>query len=289
MPLCIDFGCYGPSCTAWCPTFIIEKACSVDSRGRSIAPDQCDQAGSSHSHGMRISRFRLEDRSDAGRQLAARLLPMALERPVVYALPRGGVPVALEIARALRAPLDLILVRKIGAPGAPEVALGAVVDGEHPQTVINEEVRRRSGADDVFLDRARARELRRSSGAGPSISATAREWIPPAGPRFGRRRLRDRRDHEGGAGGDEAAGAAKVCVAVPVAPEEPYGSSASRPTSWCAFTLRAFLRRGASTTTSTSSPMRDDRSAAPGVGRGDRRARARRPRPGVRLQSRRSA
>ena len=84
---------------------------------------------------------------------------MGLDKPVVYALPRGGVPVALEIARALRAPLDLILVRKIGAPGAPEVALGAVVDGENPQTVINEEVRRRSGADDIFLERARAREL----------------------------------------------------------------------------------------------------------------------------------
>ena len=56
------------------------------------------------------------DRADAGRQLAVRLLPMALDRPVVYALPRGGVPVALEIARVLRAPLDLILVRKIGAP-----------------------------------------------------------------------------------------------------------------------------------------------------------------------------
>ena len=77
------------------------------------------------------------DRADAGRQLAARLVPMSLDRPVVYALPRGGVPVAAEVARALGAPLDLILVRKIGAPGAPEVALGAIVDGANPQTVIN--------------------------------------------------------------------------------------------------------------------------------------------------------
>ena len=103
--------------------------------------------------------FTFIDRSDAGRQLASRLGAMALERPVVYALPRGGVAVALEIARTLGAPLDLLLVRKIGAPGAPEVALGAVVEGEPPQTVINEDVRRMSRADDAYLERARAREL----------------------------------------------------------------------------------------------------------------------------------
>ena len=108
---------------------------------------------------MTGSGFRFADRAEAGRQLASRLSPMSLDKPVVYALPRGGVPVAVEIARTLRAPLDLILVRKIGAPGAPEVALGAVVDGANPQTVVNEEVRRRSGADDAFLERARAREL----------------------------------------------------------------------------------------------------------------------------------
>jgi erythromycin esterase-like protein/predicted phosphoribosyltransferase/predicted alpha/beta-hydrolase family hydrolase len=99
------------------------------------------------------------DRADAGRQLGRRLASMNLDRAVVYALPRGGVPVAAEVARALKAPLDLILVRKIGAPGAPEVALGAIVDGENPQTVINEEVRHRSGADDAWLERARAHEL----------------------------------------------------------------------------------------------------------------------------------
>jgi putative phosphoribosyl transferase len=99
------------------------------------------------------------DRADAGRQLAARLVAMTLDRPIVYALPRGGVPVALEIARALHAPLDLVLVRKIGAPGTPEVALGAIVEGDPPQTVINEDVREMSGATDSFFEDARAREL----------------------------------------------------------------------------------------------------------------------------------
>lgn len=99
------------------------------------------------------------DREDAGRQLAARLLLLRLDRPVVYALPRGGVPVAVEIAKALHAPLDLVMVRKIGAPGAPEVALGAIVEGQRPETVINEDVRQKSGADDSYIERARAREL----------------------------------------------------------------------------------------------------------------------------------
>ncbi|WP_353476440.1 erythromycin esterase family protein (plasmid) [Salipiger sp. H15] len=102
---------------------------------------------------------RFADRREAGRRLASRLASMGLDQPVVYALPRGGVPVALEVARALRAPLDLIFVRKIGAPGAPEVALGAIVDGETPQTVINEDVLRSSGGDTSYLERARAREL----------------------------------------------------------------------------------------------------------------------------------
>lgn len=82
---------------------------------------------------------RFRDRTDAGRQLAAALAAVAAERPVVLALPRGGVPVAFEVARALRAPLDLLLVRKIGAPGHPEYALGAVVDGKNPRLVLNDE------------------------------------------------------------------------------------------------------------------------------------------------------
>src|SRR3712207_9030694 len=79
------------------------------------------------------------DRADAGRQLVPRLMTYAAQNPVVLALPRGGVPVAFEVAQALRTPLDLIFVRKIGAPGHAEFGLGAVVDGAHPQVVLNEE------------------------------------------------------------------------------------------------------------------------------------------------------
>jgi putative phosphoribosyl transferase len=78
------------------------------------------------------------DRAEAGRQLARQLMTHAGQNPVILALPRGGVPVAFEVARALRAPLDLIFVRKIGAPGHAEFGLGAVVDGDHPQVVLNE-------------------------------------------------------------------------------------------------------------------------------------------------------
>ncbi|HSP76670.1 MAG TPA: phosphoribosyltransferase family protein [Cryobacterium sp.] len=103
------------------------------------------------------------NRSEAGRKLAEslaeRLAALEVDDPVIYALPRGGVPVAVEVARRLRAPLDLILVRKIGAPGYPEVAMGAVVDGSSPQTIVNEDVFAATGGDSVGLARARRREL----------------------------------------------------------------------------------------------------------------------------------
>lgn len=98
------------------------------------------------------------DRAEAGRELARRLAVKAPGDVVVYALPRGGVPVALEVARALKAPLDLLLVRKIGAPGQPELALAALVDGEPPQMVVNEDIRRATHADEAFLEQARLRE-----------------------------------------------------------------------------------------------------------------------------------
>ena len=81
------------------------------------------------------------DREDAGRKLAARLTRFRDKDPVVLALPRGGVPIGLEVAAALDAPMDLVLVRKIGTPGQRELALGAVVDGGEPELVINEDVK----------------------------------------------------------------------------------------------------------------------------------------------------
>jgi len=73
------------------------------------------------------------DRRDAGRRLAAVLAPLAAAHPLVLALPRGGVPVGFEVAKALDAELDLLFVRKIGAPGYEELGIGAVVDGAEPQ------------------------------------------------------------------------------------------------------------------------------------------------------------
>jgi putative phosphoribosyl transferase len=84
--------------------------------------------------------MRFRDRSDAGRELASGLLSYKTQRPIVLALPRGGVPVAAEVAAQLGAPLDVILVRKIGAPAQPELALGAVVDGCSPVIVRNPEI-----------------------------------------------------------------------------------------------------------------------------------------------------
>jgi predicted phosphoribosyltransferase len=81
-----------------------------------------------------------QDREDAGRQLATALLKYKSRHVVVLALPRGGVPVAAEVAARLEAPLDLVLVRKIGVPTQPELAMGAVVDGEQPVIVRNQDV-----------------------------------------------------------------------------------------------------------------------------------------------------
>lgn len=86
------------------------------------------------------SRFR--DRNHAGQELAEALLHLTSQQPLVLALPRGGVPVAFEVASLLKAQLDLVLVRKIGAPGNEELALGAVIDGADPQWVVNQELLR---------------------------------------------------------------------------------------------------------------------------------------------------
>jgi predicted phosphoribosyltransferase len=100
-----------------------------------------------------------KDRADAGRRLAAALVEHKNQEPVVLALPRGGVPVAAEVAAALNAPLDLILVRKIGVPFQPELAMGAVVDGGTPLVVRNDDVIRIAGIEQSEFDDICRKEL----------------------------------------------------------------------------------------------------------------------------------
>jgi putative phosphoribosyl transferase len=81
--------------------------------------------------------MKFADRRAAGRQLAGKLAHLKDRRPAVLALPRGGVAIGFEIAEALAAPLDIVLVRKIGVPWQPELAAGAVTDGATPETFID--------------------------------------------------------------------------------------------------------------------------------------------------------
>src|SRR5215213_10055555 len=97
-----------------------------------------------------------EDRVDAGRQLAERLAPYAEERPVVFALPRGGVPVGAEVSRSLGAPLEVIVSRKLGAPGQPEFGIGAVAPGG--VRVLNERAVQALGIPEDYLEWVTGRE-----------------------------------------------------------------------------------------------------------------------------------
>lgn len=106
---------------------------------------------------MRFRGFR--SRAEAGRRLAKRLAGYNFVKPVVLALPRGGVPVGLEIARALKAPFDLLLVRKIGVPWQRELAAAAVVDGANHDLVYNEEVMAATGVSKEQVGKAAALEL----------------------------------------------------------------------------------------------------------------------------------
>jgi putative phosphoribosyl transferase len=111
------------------------------------------------------------DRAEAGRLLAERLADLRLPDPLVLALPRGGVAVAAEIAKALAAPLDVLFVRKIGAPDQPELAVGAVADGSDPEIVANAEVLEALGLDDSYLRRTAEREV-------ATIERRRRAWEP---------------------------------------------------------------------------------------------------------------
>lgn len=160
-----------------------------------------------------------QNRSEAGHILGRKLAGMQLCDPVVFALPRGGVPVAAQIAHLLHAPLDLILVRKIGAPGNPELALGAIAEGSD-QIVMNENVRRLSGASDAYIKRTRAEQVaelsRRKSrylGTRPRENPAGRTAIvvddglaTGATMKAALRALKDQ-------------GARRIIVALPVAPE----------------------------------------------------------------------
>lgn len=99
------------------------------------------------------------DRREAGRRLAESLGRFAGANTLVLALPRGGVPVGFEVAQALGAELDVLVVRKIGAPFHEELGIGAIVDGTPPQAVINEELAKSVGATAEYLELQKTRQL----------------------------------------------------------------------------------------------------------------------------------
>lgn len=99
------------------------------------------------------------NRREAGQHLAQAVLHLKDTNPVVLALPRGGVPVGFEVAQALGAEFDVLLVRKIGAPGHEELGIGAIVDGANPQIVLNDEIVRMTGATPAYIDAEAARQL----------------------------------------------------------------------------------------------------------------------------------
>jgi putative phosphoribosyl transferase len=107
---------------------------------------------------LRWGKAFLEDRADAGRRLAARLTGYANEDPIVLALPRGGVPVGAEVSRSLGAPLDVFIARKLGAPGQPELGIGAVAQGG--VLALNERIVRALKLSEEHVRRAAEEELR---------------------------------------------------------------------------------------------------------------------------------
>lgn len=161
------------------------------------------------------------DRHEAGERLAKALAQFKGKDAVVLALPRGGVPVAAPIARELGAPLDLVLVRKIGVPFQPELAMGAVADGGTPIVIRNEDVIAMAGVGEAQFARACAgqcaeieRRRRLYLGARPRASARGRIAIvvddgvaTGATTRAALRAVR-------------AQAPAEVILAVPVAPSE---------------------------------------------------------------------
>jgi putative phosphoribosyl transferase len=160
------------------------------------------------------------DRRDAGRQLARALMRFTENHPLVLALPRGGVPVAFEVATALATDLDVLLVRKIGAPGQPELGLGAVVDGSHPQIVWNEDAMDMVRPSERYLEAETERQL-------AEIERLRRLYFHKRAPSSAEGRTVILVDDGIATGGTvrsalralARAGAARVVLAVPVAPQ----------------------------------------------------------------------
>lgn len=159
------------------------------------------------------------DRADAGQQLAEALRPLASSDPVVLGLPRGGVPVAFRVAETLGAVLDVIVVRKLGVPYHPELGFGAI--GEGGVRVISEDIVRRGGvsdADAAAVERAEETELLRRArafrGDRPRVSLAGRTVIiVDDGIATGATAL-------AACEVARAQGAARVVLAVPVAPPD---------------------------------------------------------------------
>ncbi|MFB9838820.1 phosphoribosyltransferase [Actinoallomurus acaciae] len=107
----------------------------------------------SNGHGVRLP---FTDRAEAGRVLAERVAALGLADPVVLALPRGGVPVAHEVAERLGVPFDVLVTRKIGCPGQPELGVGAIAEGGEP--VFDADLLRRLGLTERDLDPTTGRE-----------------------------------------------------------------------------------------------------------------------------------
>lgn len=118
---------------------------------------------------------RFENRADAGRRLAAALTARPIANPVVLALPRGGVPVGYEIAQALQAPLEVLLVRKIGAPQYRELAIGAVADGDPPHVTLDHELVALLNVPEGYIAAEQRRQIaeieRRRSTYGTAVNA----------------------------------------------------------------------------------------------------------------------
>lgn len=121
-----------------------------------------------------------KDRKQAGELLAEEVARHGYADPVVFGLPRGGVPVAAEVAAKLKAPIDVILVRKIGAPTQPELAIGAVVDGATPEIVRNEELIRELGIPDEVVREEAQRQLEIIE-ARRKLWVAGRERVPVRG------------------------------------------------------------------------------------------------------------